>query len=158
MLSPKFYKSLLISPVEGWITVRADRSGDRLIGPRIVRSDLNGKFDSLALELASNLKVRSRIYGSLLPRDVLLHVVVYRIADGDLAVSFAHLDDPEGAQVRYYGSAWMAVLKNDNRWVTIEPHWLPQRAHWGPRSYTLAVQPSGARFPFTRGAYRSAMP
>ena len=103
MVSPKFYKSLLISPVDGWITVRGARARDRMIGPRIVRSDLGGKFDPIALELANNLQVRSRIYGSSMPRDVLLHLVVYRIADGELAVSFAHLDDPEGAQVRYYG-------------------------------------------------------
>ena len=41
-ISAKFYKSLLISPVEGWITVRGQLAGTHLSGMRIVKSDLGG--------------------------------------------------------------------------------------------------------------------
>src|SRR6478672_4466423 len=51
-VSPKFFNSLVISPVEGWIVVRANLSGTKLTGARIVHSELNGLYDPLALELA----------------------------------------------------------------------------------------------------------
>src|SRR5256885_1933092 len=55
-ISPKFYKSLVISPVEGWITVRAQVSGTHLTGMRVAKSDLNGTFDAVALKLASEVR------------------------------------------------------------------------------------------------------
>src|SRR5438552_19182492 len=51
-VSPKFYKSLLISPIQGWVVVRANLAGTRLSGMRVIHSELNGVYDSLALELA----------------------------------------------------------------------------------------------------------
>ncbi|MEP6955409.1 MAG: hypothetical protein ABI883_01180, partial [Chthoniobacterales bacterium] len=44
-ISPKFYQSLLISPIEGLIEVRALVSGGKLFQEKIVRSDLDGRFD-----------------------------------------------------------------------------------------------------------------
>jgi hypothetical protein len=58
IVSPKFYDSLSISPIDGWITVRGLLSGDHLVGTRVVRSEFGGRYDSLALELARNLQVR----------------------------------------------------------------------------------------------------
>ncbi len=44
IVSPGFYKSLLISPVKGWVTVRGLLNGTRVINARVVRSDLNGRI------------------------------------------------------------------------------------------------------------------
>src|SRR3954462_3143490 len=55
-ISRKFYKSLVVSPVEGWITVRAQISGSRLTGMRVTKSDLNGAYDAIALKLASEVR------------------------------------------------------------------------------------------------------
>src|SRR3954463_7212503 len=57
IVSPKFYRSLLISPVEGWIVVRGDLMNDHLAGTRIIRSELGGVYDHLALDLANNLQI-----------------------------------------------------------------------------------------------------
>src|SRR5262245_53240072 len=57
MVSPKFYRSLLISPVEAYVLVRGDLANDHLVWPKIVHSESNGAYDSLALELASNLQI-----------------------------------------------------------------------------------------------------
>ncbi len=39
IVSRGFYKSLLISPVKGWVTVRGLLNGTRVINARVVRSD-----------------------------------------------------------------------------------------------------------------------
>ena len=45
-ISPKFYRSLLVSPIEGWIVVRANLSGTHLSGARIIHSELQGQIRS----------------------------------------------------------------------------------------------------------------
>lgn len=143
--SPAFYRSLVSAPIEGRITVRGQLAGERLTTPRIAHSELNGVFDSLALELARNLQV---LGGNLtrpgLPRTVLLHVVVYQIADGKLALSFAHFEQAGAGQMRNHGAVWMAVLKNDGSWTTIEPTWRLPRERRGPRAYAFYAQEPGA--------------
>src|SRR5437868_1406199 len=93
-VSPKFYRTLLISPVKGWIVARGQLAGTRLLGSRVIHSELGGAYDPLALELAGNLRVLGNTgIGTLSGvRNVLVHVLIYDIADGRLAVSFANLD------------------------------------------------------------------
>ena len=120
-VSPKFYRSLLISPLEGMITVRANVSGTRLSGARIVRSELKGLFDPLAMELAKEAQV-SGAFSIDKPNttaSVLLHLLVYEIADGTMVLSFLHFDGPGGDQMQYYGCARLLVLKN-NKWTEIK--------------------------------------
>ena len=121
-ISPKFYKSLLISPIQGWIVVRANLAGTRLSGMRVIHSELNGAYDSLALELAKESLIAG--YQSTdrpnRPPSVLLHLMVYQIADGTMLLSFAHLDEPGGDQMEYWGCARLAVLKSDGTRVDIK--------------------------------------
>ena len=118
-ISPRFCKSLLVSPVEGWVVVRANLSGTRPTGARVVHSELKGLYDPLAMQLANEALIagnysidRPNVLGS-----VLLHVLVHRIADGTMVLSFAHLDHPGGNQMEYYGCARLLTLKatNDER-------------------------------------------
>jgi hypothetical protein len=120
-ISAKFYRSLLISPVEGWISVRAQVSGARLSGMRIVKSDLGGAYDAVALKLASEVRLSGNFSTDRrTPPSVLLHLLIYQIADGTMALSFAHFDEPGGDQMAYYGCAKLMVRKSDNTWVEIE--------------------------------------
>jgi hypothetical protein len=152
-ISPKFYKSLLISPVEGWVTVRAQLSGTRLAGMRVIKSDLNGAYDSLALKLAGEV----RLSGSFSTDrhsspSILLHLLIYQIADGTMALSFAHFDEAGGDQMAYYGCAKLAVLKRDGKWTEIEgPEGLQgkgwavkQGPNTGPDALKLEMKPQGA--------------
>lgn len=148
IISPRFYQTLLISPVEGWIVVRGQlASGTHMFGPRIVHSELGGAYDQLALDLAKNLVVIGYPHvelGDATPA-ILLHVLIYQIKDGRLAISFAHFDTPGGTQMRYYGCAWMAVEKPNHLWEPIEPKILQPHEPRGPRTYALAVESSIAR-------------
>jgi hypothetical protein len=147
IVSRKFYQSLLISPVEGWIVVRGQLAGTRVFGARVVHSELNGAYDKLAMDLANNLQILGfpRVELDEPTPSVLLHVLIYQIADGTLALSFAHFDGAGGSQMRYYGAAWMAVEKPNHLWVTIEPQRLAPHEQRGPRMYTLAVESAPAR-------------
>jgi hypothetical protein len=121
-ISRKFYKTLLISPVEGWVIVRATLSGTRLGGARIIRSDMDGAYDALALQRAKEVLISAN-YSTDRPNlgsSVLLHLLIYKIADGTMALSFAHLDEPGGDQADYYGCARLAVLKADGKWTEIK--------------------------------------
>jgi hypothetical protein len=145
-VSPRFYQTLLISRVEGWIVARGWLAGNHLIGPKVIHSELNGEYDALAVELADNLEVLG-----LAPSEsrrvvpVLVHVLIYQVKDGRLALSFAHSDEVGGSQMRYYGAAWMAVQKPNHLWVTIEPLRPSPFEHRGPRKYTLLAVPPGQR-------------
>lgn len=119
-VSPKFYQSLLISPLEGWITVRANLSGTSLSGAKIIRSELSGLFDPLAFQLAKEAQLTGNysLENPNVKPSVLLHLLVYEIADGTMVLSFVHLDGPGGDQSEYYGCARLLVLKND-KWTEI---------------------------------------
>lgn len=134
-ISPKFYKSLLISPIEGLVVVRGSLSGARLSGAKVVQSQLDGAFDSLALKLADEIVLAGN-YSIERPNvgsTVLLHLLLYKIADGTMALSFAHVADPGGDQAQYFGCARLAVLKNDGQWVEIKGPESLQGKGWSMR-------------------------
>jgi hypothetical protein len=121
-ISPKFYKSLLISPIKGWIVVRANVAGTKLSGVRVIHSELNGAYDQLALKLAKEAQI-SGYYSIEHPHyggSVLLHLLVYQIADGTMVLSFPTFEEPGGEQMEYWGCARLAVLKQDGKWTEIE--------------------------------------
>src|SRR5438309_11056732 len=47
MVSPKFYRSLLISPVAGWVVVRGQLAANRVSGATVVHSEMGGAYDKL---------------------------------------------------------------------------------------------------------------
>jgi hypothetical protein len=121
-ISPKFYKSLLISPIQGCVTVRAQLIGTHLSGMRVVHSELDGAYDSLALERAKAVTISGYYALDKMNQtgSVLVHLLVYKIADGTMALSFAQLDEPGGDQQEYYGCAVLAVQKKDGKWTEIK--------------------------------------
>jgi hypothetical protein len=148
-VSARFYKSLLVSPVEGWVVVRANLSGTRLTGARVIHSELKGLYDPLAMQLAKEALIAGNysIDRPNVPGSVLLHVLVYRIADGTMVLSFAHLDHPGGNQMEYYGCARLLTLKAD-KWTEIQGPESLQGKGWAVRqgiknSYTDSLKLEG---------------
>ncbi len=121
-ISPKFYKSLLISPIQGCVIVRARLVGTHLSGMKVVHSELDGAYDALALERAKAVTISGYYALDRMNQtgNVLVHLLVYKIADGTMALSFAHLDEPGGDQQEYYGCAVLAVQKKDGKWTEIK--------------------------------------
>jgi len=110
-LSPRLYKSLAISPITAWVVAQAPSSaGDE---GKILRSDAGGTFDKLALALAKEWSpigyntTESRVQHPTLK----VNLLVYKIADGLMAVNFANNDDGFYAGVQHT-DVWVAVYKN----------------------------------------------
>lgn len=121
-ISPKFFKSLCVSPIQGLVVVRASLVDTHFSGIRIIHSELDGSFDQLALKLAKE-QVIAGYYGMERPgrvASVLLHLLVYQIADGTMVLSFPTFDEAGGNQIRYWGCAKLLVLKKDGTWTEIE--------------------------------------
>ena len=120
-ISSKFYKTLLISPIDGLIVVRAQLSGEKLFGERIIRSDLGGRFDRVALQAARNMKITGdfKTDSQVKMSPVRLNVLIYEIADGTMALYYATIERAGGEQEDYFGSAKLAVLKKDGSWTEI---------------------------------------
>jgi len=120
-ISPKFYQSLIISPIQGRVVVRASLSGTSLSGMRVIHSEPTGLHDHLALQRAKDVQIAGNftLENPNTKSSVLVHLLIYQIADGTMALSFAHLDGPGGEQMQYYGCARLAVLKGDGRWTEI---------------------------------------
>lgn len=148
-VSPKFYKSLVISPIEGWIVVRANVINSHLFGARVMHSELGGVYDQLALQFANDLKIAG-YYSMDRPRsggNVLVHLLIYQIADGTMVLSFPTFEEPGGNQMMYWGCARLGVLKKEGKWVEIKgPEGLHGRG-W-------AVRPANRTL--TGGTYRTS--
>jgi hypothetical protein len=145
-ISPKFYKSLRVSPIQGWVVVRANLVRTRLSGPRIVHSELNGAYDEFALKLAKEALIagyRGVEQQSIGPT-ILLHLLIYQIADGTMVLSFPTIDEPGGNQMYYWGCARLLVLGGDGKWTEIEGPEGLQGKGWAVRPPGL-LPPAGAR-------------
>jgi hypothetical protein len=137
-VSRKFFKSLLISPVEGWIVVKASVIDTHLSGARVLRSELDGAYDQLALQFASDLEIAglNHMGHPNTGTNVLVHLLVYQIADGTMVLSFPTFEEGGGNQYMYWGCARLAVIKRDGKWDEIEG---PESLHakgWAVRSMT----------------------
>lgn len=116
-ISPKLYKSLIISPVTAWVVAQAPAGeGDE---GKIVRSDAGGVFDKLAREMAKGWGgVGYDTTESRTRRPTLMvHLLIYKLADGLMAVNFSHNDQAfyHGIQ---YSDVWVGVFK-DGKWTRI---------------------------------------
>lgn len=116
-ISPKLYKSLLISPLTAWVVAQAPANEGS--EPKLVRSDAGGVFDKLALEMAKGWgSVGYNTTESRTQRPSLkVHLLIYKIVDGVMAVNFAHNDQAFYAGPQH-SDIWVGVFKN-GKWTRI---------------------------------------
>ena len=116
----KFYQSLLASPLDDWSVVRAQMAGRRLVRPRVIRPAANPAYNTLALKYAGGTTlVADESKGVRQSDSALLHLLIYKIADGVMAVSFAH---PEAAADQHRTNAGhirLLVKTNEGPWTEI---------------------------------------
>lgn len=116
-ISPKLYKSLAISPVTAWVVTQVPSVPGA--EPKISRSDAGGTFDKLALAMAKQWQMvnydttESRTHHPTLN----VHLLIYKIADGIMAVDFSHNDEAYFAGYQR-SDVWVGVWKN-GKWTTI---------------------------------------
>jgi hypothetical protein len=116
-LSPRLYKSLVISPVTAWVVASAPNM--KGAESKVLRSDAGGVFDKLAQEFAKGWgSVGYDTTESRTQRPTLgVHLLVYRIADGLMAVNFAH-NDQAFYHGRQHSEVWVGVYQ-DGKWTKV---------------------------------------
>jgi hypothetical protein len=116
-LSPRLYRSLVISPVTAWVVTTAPNM--KGAEAKILRSDAGGAFDKLAQEFAKGwASVGYDTTESRTQRPTLsVHLLVYRIADGLMAVNFAY-NDQAFYHGRQHSEVWVGVYK-DGQWTRV---------------------------------------
>jgi hypothetical protein len=144
MVKKSFFNSLLVSPVEAWVTLRGHITDYRFAGVRVVHSELSGKYDALAMEMVKYIKLPSGwepLTGThVSSRRVRFDVLVYAIKDGKMAIGFPQLDEAEGTVVLYYGlPLWLLKKVGNGSWSTrdsgVERDALVQFAFFGNNSH-----------------------
>ena len=120
-VSAKFYKSLKVSPLDAWIVVRAPLTQSHSGRARVVRSDAGGAYDSVALALANSIHVTGLNYteSRVQISEIEVHLLIYKIADGIMAVGFSQVDDPKYAGYQQYGRAMIGFLQN-GKWTFMD--------------------------------------
>ena len=125
------YRSLLVSPVSAYVVARASLAGGRSGNAKIIHAEGNGAYDQMLIEIANGYSVtgqntiESRVQGDTLS----VHLLIFEIKDGKMAVCFSHTDDARYAGYRQGGVAWVGVLKGGN-WTTISGN---AETKWGRR-------------------------
>ena len=115
-LSPKLYKSLSISNVDAWIVALVPPKGGE---PKIIHSEGGGVFDNMALTMAKGWvpvgynATESRINSPSLK----VHLLIYKIVDGLMAVNFSHNDEAFHAGLQH-SDVWVGLWK-DGQWTRI---------------------------------------
>lgn len=127
----KLYSSLAVSPVSAWLMARAAVVNGHSMGAQIIHSEGNGVYDKMLLEAANGYTVTGQnTIESRLATDTLnVHLLIYEIKDGKMAVCFSHNDDARYNGVGQMGTAWVGILQG-GKWVTISG---TDRRKWGGR-------------------------
>jgi hypothetical protein len=116
-LSPKLYKSLCVSNVDAWIVALIPPHGGEA---KIVHSEAGGVFDKMALSMAKGWSpvgydtTESRLKMS---PSLKVHLLVYKIVDGLMAVNFSNNDESFHAGIQRT-DVWVGVLKG-GKWTTV---------------------------------------
>ena len=115
-LSGKLYKSLSVSNVDAWIVATVPPYGGE---PKITHSEAGGVFDKMALSWAKEWgsvgfnTTESRVHSPSLT----VHLLIYKIADGLMAVNFSNTDDAFFAG-RQYSDVYVGVWQG-GKWTRI---------------------------------------
>jgi hypothetical protein len=106
----------MISPITAWVVALVTNNGGT---PKIVHSEAGGAFDPLALAMAKEWgalrydTTESRVQSPALK----VHLLVYKLPDGLMAVNFAHNDQAFYAGLQHT-DVWVGVFK-DGKWTKI---------------------------------------
>jgi hypothetical protein len=110
---------------------RAAVVGGRSMGAQIIHSEGNGVYDKMLLEMANGYSVTGQnTIETRIQKDTLnVHLLIYEVKDGKMAVCFSHNDDARYNGMGQVGTAWVGILQG-GKWVTISGKY-PSK--WGGR-------------------------
>jgi hypothetical protein len=119
----KFYQSLLRSPIDDWTIVEARVTGTRLSRARVIRGSKNPAYNSLALKFANQLTLVANDPSENARRadSARMHLLIYQIADGLMAVSFGYTETHARQPMKNSGTVRLSVKTREGAWTEIRP-------------------------------------
>jgi hypothetical protein len=109
-LPQEAYRRLINEPIKAWIVVRGQIINNKVFGARIARSEANGVYDKIAVQMANGMELYSFDTGSRLPPAVLVHILVYQLPKGEHAIALAQNDTVGDANLIYSRSLKLRYL------------------------------------------------
>jgi hypothetical protein len=130
-INKPLYRSLQVSPISAWLVARTVLVGAHSANAKIIHSEGNGAYDQLLLEKANGYSVtgQNTIESRAQTDTLTVHLLIYEIKDGKMAVCFSHTDDARYAGYDQRGLAWVAVLQG-GKWTPISRQ---EERKWGGR-------------------------
>jgi hypothetical protein len=110
ILPHEAYQKLINEPIKAWIVVRGQVMKNRIWGARIARSEANGVYDKIAVQMANGMQLYSFDIGSRVAPTVLVHVFVYQLPKGEHAIALAQNDAVGDANLIYSRSIMLRYL------------------------------------------------
>jgi hypothetical protein len=109
-LPAEAYQRLINEPIKAWIVVRGQVVNNKVAGARVIRSEGNGVYDKVSVQMANGMGLYSFDTGSRLPPSVLVHVLVYQLPKGEHAIAIAQNDSVGDANLIYSRSIMLRYL------------------------------------------------
>jgi hypothetical protein len=104
------YQKLVNAPIKAWIMVRGQIIDNKVFGARVVRSEGNGVYDKVSVQMANGMELYTFTTGSRLPPSVIVHVLIYQLPKGEHAFCLAQNDSVGDANLIYSRSIRMRYL------------------------------------------------
>ena len=90
------YERLINAPIKAWIVVRGQVVDNKVAGARVVRSEANGVYDKISVQMADGMELYSFGTGTRLPPSVIVHILIYQLPKGEHAFALAQNDSVGG--------------------------------------------------------------
>ena len=104
------WQKLAREPVKAYLVVRGQVIGATVAGSRVVRSEGNGVYDKVAVQMANGMVLYHFGTGSRLPPTVIVHILIYQLPKGEHAFALAQNDSTGDANLIYSRSLRMRFL------------------------------------------------
>jgi hypothetical protein len=104
------YQKLINEPIKAWILVRGQVVNNKVAGARVARSEANGVYDKIAVQMADGMELYSFETGSRLKPSVLVHILIYQLPKGEHAFALVQNDSVGDANLIYSRSIKLRFL------------------------------------------------
>jgi hypothetical protein len=104
------YERLINAPIKAWIVVRGQVVNNKVFGARVIRSEGNGVYDKISVQMADGMELYSFETGSRLHASVLVHILIYQLPKGEHAFALAQNDSVGDANLIYSRSIKLRYL------------------------------------------------
>lgn len=109
-LPAQAYRRLAQEPIKAYLLLRGQIVNNTVRGATVLRSEGNGVYDNVAVQIANGMVLYTFTTGTRLPSTVLVHILIYQLPKGEHAIAIAQDDTVGTANLVYSRSIRMRFL------------------------------------------------